>query len=135
MKPKPKPELKGQWHDYKGVRPSDATLVKWRRRAVELAKARGFHTACQLCKRPIAREHRFGRVGLRPGTAWRSKQKVRIICHSCYLVLSAMIEEMEILGARDNLPPEDYADVAPWKLRRLDGETKATTEPKKDEEN
>lgn len=100
------------WRHYKyvGQIPNDDTRRKWRVKARALAKSKGFYTSCDLCKRPIAREHRFGEVGLRPGTAWRSRQKRRQICHGCYIVLDSLIEELEALGARDHLPPEDYAD-------------------------
>lgn len=108
------------WKDWHGGNPSARTLSRWRVRAVQLAKAKGAHTACHLCKRPVLREYRYGRISLRPGNAWRSKAKVRHICHSCFLVLDSLVTEMEILGSRDHLPPEDYADISAEKLAQLE---------------
>lgn len=104
---------KRPWRCYKVNErtPGVPTLREWRVKARQRAKEAGAYTACDLCKRPIQREHRFGRIGIRPAKAWRSMLRVRVICHGCYLVIRAMLDDMEARGAKDHLPPEDYADT------------------------
>lgn len=123
------------WRSYKGMGlPHEDTLRQWRVAARKLAQAAGFYTACDLCKRPIKREHRFGRVMLRPARAWRGRATQRTICHSCYITMQALLQELESLGARDHLPAEDYSDYTDEEIAAKEKEKGVEVLPIRDEQ-
>lgn len=102
---------KRPWAHWQGGMPSVDTLRVWRVKARKLAQDAGFWSSCDLCKRPIKNEHRFGRIHMRPARAWRGRATIRVICNSCYLTVKTLLDELEMLGARDHLPPEEGEDA------------------------
>jgi hypothetical protein len=79
--------------------PSRATLMRWRRVALSMAKKAGFKTCCDICKRPLARA---GVLTIISPTTVRQRVKKRKLCEECWIVLSEIIDTLEWLGNRED---------------------------------
>ena len=99
------------WHRQQKKRPVKTRLQYWRSRADVLAREAGGRWSCNLCKRPIGdaktQTGGFHRVFWRkPGRPGKSSGKWRKMCFACWTKLDLWIEEQEINGTCENLPPE-----------------------------